>query len=214
MTAKIDKAVWLCLERAVKRFNKSSDRQTLLCPRCVNPKSASEKAAASEWAIAYRLAFYLEFELRSIRLVSDDGPLVVDCEYNRHGGKIKTHRVERRLKNIVEKARNKKWGKPDEDGFYVFSIAPDIVVHQRGTNAKNLLVVEIKKRSNPESEAYDDLKLKLFTESKYDEGYGYKFGAWVVAEDVDEMANRRLNIIKQYKDGKGGLLVVGVSHRT
>ena len=63
-------------------------------------------------------------------------------------------------------------GQPDEDGFYVFSIAPDIVVHQRRTNEKNLLVVEIKKQSNskPKEEEYDALKLKLFTESKYDEG--------------------------------------------
>lgn len=191
--------IWQCLEKAVERFNKSGDPQTLLCPRCENPKSKSEKAAASERAIAYRLAFYLESEMRSMDLVTDVGPLVVDCEYNRHGGKLKTLGVEQRLKYIVEKARNKKWDESDDDDFNVFSVAPDIVVHQRRTDTNNLLVVEIKKRSNPEPEDYDDLKLKLFTETKHDEGYGYKFGAWVVAEDECDPAKRELKIIRQYK---------------
>ena len=132
-------------------------------------------------------------------LASDIGPLVVDCEYNRHGGKLKTLGVEQKLKYIVEQARNKKWDESDDDDFNVFSVAPDIVVHQRRTDANNLLVVEIKKRSNPESEEYDDLKLKLFTESKYDEGYGYKLGAWIVAEDECDPAKRELKIIRQYK---------------
>lgn len=195
----IAEAIWQCLDKAVNRFNKSGDPQTLLCPRCENPKTKSEKAAASERAIAYRLAFYLEFEMRSMGLASDIGPLVVDCEYNRHGGKLKTLGVEQKLKYIVEQARNKKWDESDDDDFNVFSVAPDIVVHQRRTDANNLLVVEIKKRSNPESEEYDDLKLKLFTESKYDEGYGYKLGAWIVAEDECDPAKRELKIIRQYK---------------
>jgi len=197
----IAEAIWQCLDKAVNRFNKSGDPQSLLCPRCENPKIKSEKAAASERAIGYRLAFYLESEMRSMGLASDVGPLAVDCEYNRHGAKLKTLGVEQRLKNIVEKARNKKWGEPDgdDDDFYVFSVAPDIVVHQRKTDINNLLVVEIKKRSNPESEEYDDLKLKLFTESKYDEGYGYKLGAWIVAEDECDPAKRELKIIRKYK---------------
>ena len=91
----------------------------------------------------------------------------------------------------------------DEDGFYVFSIAPDILVHQRKTDANNLLVIEVKKRSNPETEKYDLLKLELFTKSKADKmGYAYKFGAWVVAEDECQPNERKLNIIAQYQDGK------------
>ena len=194
--------VWQCLEKAVDRFNRSADVQSLLCPRNDAAKENSwEWAAASERAITHRLAFYIECGLRSLRLVGDSSQIVVDCEYNRHGGKLKTLAVEQELQSIVEKARNKKWDEPDEEGFCVFSVAPDIVVHQRRTDINNLLIVEIKKRSNLEPQEYDDLKLKLFTENKHDEGYGYKYGAWVVAEDKCSPKHRELRIVKKYKDG-------------
>jgi len=140
-------------------------------------------------------------------LISDAGPLVVDCEYNRHlaGGKSLAAEAEERIKKIVKEAREREL-KADGDGYYVFSVAPDIVIHQRRTDINNLLVVEIKKESNTESEEYDGLKLELFTKSKHDErGYGYKFGAWVVAEDL-KPAKRELKIVKQYKDGIGTVL--------
>ncbi len=88
--------VWQCLENAVKRFNESTDQQSLLGPR--NPDDP-RGPAASERAISHRLAFYLESELRTLGLITDDGPLAVDCEYNRHGGAVKASssrtRVER-----------------------------------------------------------------------------------------------------------------------
>jgi hypothetical protein len=202
----IDDVIWQCLSRAVDRFNISGDPQSLLCPRCENPKTPTEKAAASERAIAYRVAFYLESELRSIGLVSDLGPLVVDCEYNRHiaEGKSLAEEAEKRIKKIVKAARRKEL-KTDGDGYYVFSVAPDILVHQRRTDDNNLLVVEIKKRSNPETDKYDGLKLELFTKSKQtNKGYGYKFGAWVVAEDeLCDPTKRELKIIMRYEDGIG-----------
>src|SRR4029077_4688859 len=114
----------------------------------------------------------------------DDGTLVVDCEYNRHGGAAKTLAVESELKSIVEAARKKKNWEPEEDGFYVFSIAPDIVVHERGHDKRNRLVIELKKASNGETPRYDQLKLELFTVSREsDYGYGYSYGAWIIAED-------------------------------
>jgi hypothetical protein len=194
------------LDQAVKRFNKSGDPETLLCPRCENPTTKTEKAAAGERAIAYHLAFYLESELRSMNLVSDVGPLVVDCEYNRHlaGGKALAS-AEERIKEIVKEAREKDL-EADDDGYYVFSVAPDIVVHQRRTDVNNLLVVEIKKASNAEPKEYDNLKLELFTKSKDGgKGYGYKLGAWVVAKDLD-LTKRELKIVKQFKDGIGTIL--------
>jgi hypothetical protein len=134
--------------------------------------------------------------------------MIVDCEYNRHlaGEKSFAERAEDRIKEIVKKARRREL-EADQDGFYVFSVAPDIVVHQRRTDVNNLLVVELKKRSNPETENYDRLKLELFTKSRLnDEGYGYKFGAWVVAEDDWREGDRKLAIIAQYRDGKDKLL--------
>lgn len=37
---------------------------------------------------------------------------------------------------------------------------PDIIIHHRGTNEKNLLVIEVKKRGDPEDLAYDENKIK------------------------------------------------------
>ena len=201
----IEELVWQCLESAILRFNKSCDNRSLLCPRCNQPKSKTDAAAASERAIAHRLAFYLESELRRVSAIGDAGPVVVDCEYNRHiaAGKSLSAEAAAEIKKIVKAARRKEL-EADEDGFYVFSVAPDIVVHQRRTDVNNLLVVEIKKRSNPETEKYDKLKLELFTRSKEDEkGFGYRFGAWVVAEDERHPDERELRIIAQYQNGEG-----------
>jgi hypothetical protein len=190
------KEIWLCLERALARFNGSADRDTLLCP---GKPPEKRKFAAGERAIAHRLAFYLECELRKKELVSDKSELVVDCEYNRHNGAPKAVYIKKELKDIVEAARNKKWDDPDEDGFYVFSVAPDIIVHKRGDDSRNRLVIEIKKASNPEDKRYDDLKLTLFTNSILeDSGFGYTFGACVIAEDKCDAEARHLRIIKQY----------------
>lgn len=204
----LEDTIWQCLEKAVSRFNSGGDSASLLCPRSEKPRTKSESAAAGERAIAHRLAFYIECELRAQCLVGDSSPIVVDCEYNRHLGAVKSlaAEAEKRIKDIVWKARRNSL-EADDEGFYVFSIAPDIVVHQRRMDANNLLVVEVKKRSNPETDKYDALKLELFTKSKQDEkGYGYKFGAWVVAEDELHPGKRFLNIVAQYKDGEGNTL--------
>ena len=199
----IEEKVWLCLEKAIDRFNESGDPATLLCPRRVPPESQADRWAGSERAISYRLAFYLESELRGLGLVGEHGPLVVDCEYNRHVGAGKNlEGSEARIKQIVFDARRREL-EANEDGFYVFTVAPDIVVHQRRTDVNNLLVVEVKKRSNHEPEEYDALKLELFTTPKVGQsGYGYKLGAWIVAEDEWEPDKRRLLIDKRYKDGR------------
>jgi len=199
----IDNAVWQCLLKAIDRFNQSGDPKSLLCPRNENPTTKSDWTAASERAIAYRLAFYLETELRRVPLVGDYGPLTVDCEYNRHlaEGKSLAAEAAEEIKQIVKQARKKELEEND-DGFYVFSVAPDILVHQRRTDANNILVVEIKKRSNPETDKYDRLKLELFTSPKEDErGYGYKIGAWIVAEDNLRPHERRLRLVRKFKDG-------------
>lgn len=201
----IEETVWQVFEKAVQRFNVSNDRQTLLCPRREISQVSDDANAASERAITHRLAFYLEDELRKVGVINDAGPLVVDCEYNRHiaAGKSLAAIAENEIRDIVMAARRNSLVAND-DGFYVFSVAPDIVVHQRHTDVNNLLVVEIKKRSNPETEKYDDLKLKLFTKPKEGEiGYGYRNGAWVVAEDKITPNKRRLRICKRFENGVG-----------
>ncbi len=193
--------IWQCLEKAIARFNKGSDRETLLCPG-----EPPEKywQAAGERAIAHRMAFYLEDELLRTPTVSNVALLAVDCEYNRHRGAPKAMHVKAELKKIVTEARKRKWADLDEDGFYVFSVAPDIILHQwRNSDERNLLVVELKKRSNPEKPTYDALKLHLFTSPKEDDsGYGYILGARVVAEDNCKPEDRHLRIEDKYWHGE------------
>lgn len=192
-------AIWDCLNDAVTRFNLSQDRATLLRPR--NVKS-DRGPAAGERAIAHRLAYYLERAIRRVGLIEDAKPLAVDCEYNRHGGGAKTLAAEFELKGIVQKARKRKRWEPDEDGRYIFGVEPDIVVHERGHDRRNRLVIEIKKASNGETPRYDALKLELFTirrETEY--GYGYSFGAWVIAEDKVHPDKRCLHVAARYKNG-------------
>lgn len=190
------------LQSAVDRFNHSVDRESLLCSRGKDAqRHRPEWAAASERSIAHRLAFYLECELRCRSMITDERPLCVDCEFNRHEGAKKAMNVVAELAKIVKKARRKPIPSSDEDGWYVFSVAPDIVVHERGTDESNLLVIELKKETNNESPDYDALKLNLFTYHGED-GYGYRLGASVVARDDRDLSERNLVVNKYYQDGR------------
>ena len=72
----------------------------------------------------------------------------VDCEYNRHGNKVKTLHGE--------------------------IIRPDILVHERGSDNHNLLVIEMKKTNRPDDdiETLKDMTLK-------DGEYHYSYGLFI-----------------------------------
>ena len=194
-----------CLKRAIDRFN-DYEKSSLLLPRKLpNGLYVGEKdrgwGAASERAIAHRLAVYLERELRNDGIVEDGGLISVDCEYNRHLDGMKTHRIPEKLIGIVEDAKRKPKPISDDEGFYVFSIAPDIIVHRRGEDDLNLLVVELKKTTNNEIPEYDDLKLSCFTKEGGDE-YGYLIGFAVVAVDDVPAEQREMQLSAPYAKGE------------
>lgn len=194
-----------CLDRAVKKFG-DNDTASLLQPRR-KPSgqfvSKKEKGwgGASERSIAHRLAVYLECELRQAGIVEDGGLVVVDCEYNRHLDCLKHQRITPDLLEIVRKARRRARKISDDSGYYVVSVSPDIVVHQRGQDALNLLVVEVKKKSNPEITEYDTEKLKCFTKRGQDE-YGYLIGFSVIAVDNVQPEQREIKLGAPYANGK------------
>tara|TARA_R110001583_G_scaffold78303_1_gene212341 strand:+ start:138 stop:587 length:450 start_codon:yes stop_codon:yes gene_type:complete len=67
----------------------------------------------------------------------------VDCEYNRHGVEIKGVDL------------------PDKNGELVrHSVFPDIIVHQIGHDRDNLIVIEVKKSTNPVKDDNDLVKLE------------------------------------------------------
>ena len=107
----------------------------------VNDASLLETDVA-ERTIAARLMAYL-----IPRFPAHD----VDVEYNRHG-------LEPKRVNLPELYRGLRGGR----------IYPDLIVHQRGHDRKNLLVIQIKKSTNRESRNYDRAVIEAM---KQDFGY-------------------------------------------
>lgn len=118
---------------------------------------------ANERSITHKLAEHLQ------RQFAD---LDVDCEYNRHGDDeddIKRLRCDCLPSHAPI------------DSPHARTIYPDVVVHERGCDDKNELVVEVKK-SNGSKICHDRCKLRKLTMSR-DENepddefqYGYKLG--------------------------------------
>lgn len=92
----------------------------------------------TERALAHQLARYLN------DLVLP--PLSVDCEYNRHFDDPK------RLTLPPRKALDRE--------VRATTVFPDIIIHQRNCDARNYVVLELKKPG--EDMAYDELKLRAF----------------------------------------------------
>lgn len=104
----------------------------------------------NERSISHKLAEYLQKKFE----------LCVDCEYNKHGKKPK--RMFREYGDV---------GYEDTTGKTVF---PDIVIHKRGVDTDNLLVIEIKKSSNNIPRDFDKEKIIA-----YGKEIDYKFGLFL-----------------------------------
>ena len=92
----------------------------------------------NERAITHRLAMYLQEEFSEWD---------VDCEYNRDHDQVKRIRFPE--------------GGCRPDDTNAKTVFPDVIVHRRNTD-QNLLVIEVKKDSNTEGDAYDLEKLRAF----------------------------------------------------
>lgn len=119
----------------------------------VQNDSALLDLGVTERSLSYRLAHYMALSA-VVR-----PPLTVDCEYNRHSGNPK------RLKLPPRKALDRE--------IRATTVFPDILVHERNTDANNLVVLELKKPG--EDIAYDELKLRAFREE-----LGYTHTAHVI----------------------------------
>lgn len=110
-----------------------------------------------ERAITHKLAEYLQ-------------PLFpgwnVDCEYNR---------------NMHEPKRVHLPQPDDPDARRYVSIYPDIIVHQRGSNDRNLLIVEAKKAVDGRFDGEERDRRKL---EAYAQDLGYKVGVFVVFDSA------------------------------
>jgi hypothetical protein len=109
----------------------------------------------SERCIAARLAMYLQPEF---------GDYAVDVEYNRAGDTPK------RL-NLPDECANYR----DRNGDAL--AVPDVIVHRRGPAGPNLLVLEMKKTTNPAQFGCDRARVLAFRAR-----LGYQFGALIACE--------------------------------
>ena len=100
---------------------------------------------ANERAICAQLATHLQAVFPEYH---------VDVEYNRHGMDPKRIKID-----------------PERGGKLVY---PDVIVHRRGSDESNLLVMEVKKSTNSQSRSRDRRKLRCCVED-----FNYDFAVLV-----------------------------------
>jgi hypothetical protein len=105
----------------------------------------------TERSLAHQLARYMSTRV--------DPVLSVDCEYNRHFADPK--RLHLPPRNTTDR------------DIRATTVFPDIIVHERNTDTRNFLVLELKKPN--ESIEYDELKLRAFRRE-----LGYRHAAHVI----------------------------------
>ena len=96
----------------------------------------------NECSINHMLAYHLQSQFQEWH---------VDCEYNKNWDKIKK----------VDLPKDK----VDWTDTEAKSVFPDIIVHRRGGNGPNLLVIEVKKSSNKSDRRHDYNKLKEYAKT-------------------------------------------------
>lgn len=121
----------------------------------------------SERSIVFRFGLYLEDSLSRDEILSRYD---LDCEYNRNGQGRKT------LPSWV-------------NGCF-----PDLIIHKRGHNYDNLLIIECKAWFNKHGATDDLIKIKEFIESDV---YHYMHGLQIIFEKEHDEA-----ILKWFSSGR------------
>lgn len=122
--------------------------------------------SVNERTITHKLAEYLQEHFPEFN---------VDCEYNRYRNYIKRIRNEQDRSREIANLSNIElaeliWENKEADTIY-----PDIIVHMRGNQENNILIIEIKKSSNPDTGESDKEKI----EELMNRPYNYKFGLFL-----------------------------------
>jgi len=123
----------------------------------------------SERSITHKLAIFIAEQFYEYD---------VDCEYNSNvennsGKKYIYFLREKAIKLNLLKERD------GDDEFVSRIVYPDIIVHKRGRNDSNLLIIEVKKSSSQTSSEYDHEKLSRYTSAKDGNELNYQFGVFI-----------------------------------
>ncbi len=190
------------LDAAVKRFNDSKDGKTLLGSDYGLEHQVKEFRVANEQAIAHRLAYYLEDALRhpEVKIITDDGPIIVDCEYNQHRFGRKLIQILKAEAEEFIKAGRTALPVIGRDDLVQYEIRPDILIHQRGIDGPtNLMVLEVKRWTNPDKK-HDRQKLMFLSRLDVNT-YGYVLAAAVYARNDLAAADRELQVGPRFHGG-------------
>jgi hypothetical protein len=130
----------------------------------------------SERAITHKLAMYLQDRVEDRHREED---LSVDCEYNRNA---QLGEDAKKLLPMVQQKREaallgKSAAEVGEETLKGYATFPDIIVHHRGENSRNTIVIEVKKEGSDVGDDYDGEKLISFTHPE--RGYRYTLGAFI-----------------------------------
>lgn len=153
----------------------------------------------SERAITHKLAEYL---LRHVRNLNCDGDMDVDCEYNRN---IELGDGSPKYINIIVQRRRAELGGRDaadvpEEELEAVSALPDIIVHRRGNNQRNKLIVEVKKQNSAIDDDYDETKLCAFTGNENGNNYRYEHGVFI--KMTTDQPNPPRPVLKWFSEGR------------
>ena len=160
-----------------------------------------------ERAITHRLAIYLEQRLRSLNLEGFSN-LSVDCEYNRNSKSDEPYSPKRLVLESYELHKITDNYAQYSDERLAVSCYPDIIIHKRGCNKKNLLIIEVKKTtSRIKDDKFDIRKIKAFTVKDEQNEYDYQFGVFI---KLDTRTPTNHPACEWYRDGEviGGFHVV------
>lgn len=147
----------------------------------------------NERTIAHKLAVYLQEEFQEYN---------VDCEYNRN-----VDEASKQKRIYVLESECKRLKKDfikdivDDDTEYMgLSTFPDIVIHRRGKNTDNYLVIEIKKSTNRLDRRFDFKKLECYTDKERYNNLEYDWGLFIEFETGMEKIKKPELI--WFKEGK------------
>lgn len=116
----------------------------------------------NERSIAFKLAEYLQPLFNGYN---------VDSEYNGDAEKMN----DRKALAIAYQRIQEIGIEPNDNNVY--SISPDIIIHQRGHNENNLVVIEVKKDNSPKKwKEFDLIKLEHLTIDYLGNHYNYQLG--------------------------------------
>ena len=129
----------------------------------------------------------------------------IDCEYDldieNNTGKKQITMLKNKLKEFKSGIYKQTLNNLNEFGDIIVPVNfyPDIIIHRRGSNDLNTLIVELKKSTNTNEKSieFDRLKLKAYTK----QGLKYRLGAYVNLSVSDGFEKDKTEITF-YKKGK------------